>query len=135
MVCCICKEKPATVFYTKIEGDKTIKVDVCESCAKSKGAKVAAYGAAAKGATLLNYGNVTTDLVVLVADRSPHKQHRFMPGCHLPILPPEAVIDQMPDYLLILPWNLRKEIMGEMDIIREWGGRFVTAIPKLEIVP
>ena len=103
--------------------------------AKSKGAKVAAYGAAAKGATLLNYSNVTTDLVVLAADRSPHKQHRFMPGCHLPILPPEAIIDQMPDYLLILPWNLRKEIMGEMDIIREWGGRFVTAIPKLEIVP
>ncbi len=67
--------------------------------AKSKGAKVAAYGAAAKGATLLNYSNVTTDLVVLAADRSPHKQHRFMPGCHLPILPPEAIIDQMPDYL------------------------------------
>jgi SAM-dependent methyltransferase len=103
--------------------------------ARAKGQKVAAYGAAAKGATLLNYSNVTTDLIAFAADRSPHKQNRFMPGSHIPILPPESVIDQMPDYLLILPWNLRKEIMGEMDIIREWGGRFVTAIPRLEILP
>ncbi len=99
----------------------------------ASGKTVAAYGAAAKGNTLLNYCDITTESIAYVVDRSPHKQGLFMPGSHIPILPPETVEASRPDYLLILPWNLREEISEQMVGIRDWGGRFVVPIPELEV--
>ncbi|MDB5499732.1 MAG: SAM-dependent methyltransferase [Phenylobacterium sp.] len=102
---------------------------------KAAGRRVAAYGAAAKGNTFLNYCGTTTDDVVAVFDASPAKQGRFLPGSHLPILAPQAVREIRPDDLLILPWNLRDEIMAQMAFIRDWGGRFVTASPQTRVFP
>jgi C-methyltransferase C-terminal domain/Putative zinc binding domain/Methyltransferase domain len=101
---------------------------------KAAGRRLAAYGAAAKGNTFLNYCGTTTDDIVAVFDASPAKQGRFLPGSHLPILGPEAVRDVRPDDLLILPWNLKDEIAGQMAFIREWGGRFVTASPTTSVI-
>jgi hypothetical protein len=103
--------------------------------AKAAGERVAAYGAAAKGNTLLNSAEVTTEEIGYVVDRSPHKQGRFLPGSHLPILEPDHVRDDRPDYLLVLPWNLRDEITAQMADVREWGCRFVVPVPRLELVP
>jgi SAM-dependent methyltransferase len=94
---------------------------------------VCAYGAAAKGNTLLNYAGIKTDLLRCVADLNPEKRDKFLPGSRIPIISPEKLIEMKPDYLLILPWNLKNEIMDQMSCIRDWGGKFVTAIPKLEI--
>jgi SAM-dependent methyltransferase len=102
--------------------------------AKRKGRRIAAYGAAAKGNTLLNYCGLGTDRIAYVVDRNPHKQGRFLPGSHLPILGPEAVFETKPDDLVILPWNLADEIVQEMADIRAWGGRFVIAVPEIRIV-
>ncbi|MDD5177603.1 MAG: class I SAM-dependent methyltransferase [Sterolibacterium sp.] len=102
--------------------------------AKRAGKTVVAYGAAAKGNTLLNYCGIRSDFIDYVVDRSPHKQGLFMPGSQLPILPPERVRATRPDYLLILPWNLRKEIVQQMAHVREWGGRFVLPIPRVEVL-
>lgn len=102
--------------------------------AKVEGRSVAAYGAAAKGNTLLNYCNISTDLVSFVVDRNPHKQGHSLPGSRLPICPPERVFEAKPDYLLILPWNIKEEIMATMAGIRKWGGRFVVPIPKVEVM-
>ena len=101
--------------------------------AKEKGRSVAAYGAAAKGSTLLNYCGIREDLLDYVVDRNPHKQGRFVPGVHVPIHAPQRILETRPDYLLILPWNLREEIQQQMAEIRQWNGRFVVAIPELEI--
>jgi len=103
--------------------------------AKAAGERVAAYGAAAKGNTLLNTAEVTTEEIGYVVDRSPHKQGRFLPGSHLPILEPDHVRDDRPDYLLVLPWNLRDEITAQMADVRKWGCRFVVPVPRLEVVP
>jgi hypothetical protein len=102
--------------------------------AASSGKTVVAYGAAAKGNTLLNYCGIDRDLVAFVVDRSPHKQGRYLPGSRIPIVSPEAVFETKPDFLLILPWNLKDEIMDGMKNIREWGGRFVWCVPELEVV-
>jgi hypothetical protein len=101
---------------------------------KAAGRRIAAYGAAAKGNTFLNYCGVTTDDIVAVFDASPAKQGRFLPGSHLPILEPAAVREVRPDDLLILPWNLKDEIMGQMAFIGDWGGRFVTASPETQVI-
>jgi len=101
--------------------------------ARDRGLKTAAYGAPAKGNTLLNYCGIRDDLIDYTVDRSPHKQGQFLPGTHLPIYPPSRICETRPDYLLILPWNLKDEIMREMSTIREWGGRFVVPVPKLAI--
>ena len=101
--------------------------------AKRLGRKVAAYGAAAKGNTFLNYCGVTPDDIVAVFDRNPHKQGKRLPGSHIPVLPPGAISSIRPDDMLILPWNLKAEIMEQLAYIREWGGRFVTATPDVEI--
>jgi 2-polyprenyl-3-methyl-5-hydroxy-6-metoxy-1,4-benzoquinol methylase len=95
---------------------------------------VVAYGAPAKGNTLLNYCGVKTDLVGYTVDRSPHKQNHFLPGTHLPIYAPERIAQTKPDYVLILPWNLKDEIMSEMTHVREWGGKFVVPIPEVAVV-
>lgn len=97
------------------------------------GKTVVGYGAAAKGNTLLNYCGVGPEFMHYVVDRSPHKQGRLLPGSHIPVLAPSAVFETRPDYLFILPWNLREEIAAQMKGIREWGGKFVTPIPRLEI--
>jgi hypothetical protein len=101
--------------------------------AKRAGKSVVGYGAAAKGNTLLNYCGIRTDFLDYVVDRSPHKQGRLLPGTHIPIHAPDRVRETQPDYLLILPWNLREEIMGQMAHIREWGGRFVVPIPAVQV--
>ncbi|OXE36295.1 MAG: SAM-dependent methyltransferase [Phenylobacterium zucineum] len=101
--------------------------------ARFEGKRVAAYGAAAKGNTFLNYAGVGTEDIVAVFDANPHKQDRFLPGSHIPILAPSRVDAIKPDYLLILPWNLKTEIMGQMAGIRSWGGKFVTAAPEPQV--
>lgn len=103
--------------------------------ARRSGLSVVGYGAAAKGNTLLNYCGIRTDLLDYVADRSPHKQGKFLPGTHVPILAPDRIRETRPAYVLILPWNLRAEITEQLAFIREWGGRFVVPIPSLEILP
>jgi SAM-dependent methyltransferase len=103
--------------------------------AKASGSRVVAYGAAAKGNTLLNAAEITTGEVRYVVDRNPHKQGRFLPGSHLPIFEPDHVRRDRPDYLLLLPWNLRDEIVEQMADVREWGCRFVVPVPGLEVVP
>ena len=98
--------------------------------AKADGKRVAAYGAAAKGNTFLNYADVGTDDIVAAFDANPHKQDHYLPGSHVPIYAPAKVDEVRPDYLLILPWTLKDEIMGQMAGIRDWGGRFVTVVPE-----
>ncbi|HET6329276.1 MAG TPA: class I SAM-dependent methyltransferase [Holophagaceae bacterium] len=102
--------------------------------AKQEGKSVAGYGAPAKGNTLLNYCGVRSDLLAYTVDRSPHKQGRFLPGVRIPIFAPERIAETQPDYLLILPWNLKDEIMDQMAAIRSWGGKFVLPIPRLEVL-
>jgi hypothetical protein len=102
--------------------------------AKAEERRIAAYGAAAKGNTFLNYCGTTADDIVAAFDANPAKQGRFLPGSHVPILAPDATRQVRPDYLLILPWNLKAEIMGELAYIAEWGGRFVMAQPRTEVV-
>ncbi|KAB2966702.1 MAG: class I SAM-dependent methyltransferase [Thermoanaerobaculia bacterium] len=103
--------------------------------ARREGKRVVGYGAPAKGNTLLNYCGVRTDFLDFTVDRSPHKQGRYLPGTRIPILAPEAIFEAKPDYVLILPWNLRDEIAGQMAAVRAWGGRFVVAIPRVEVLP
>lgn len=102
--------------------------------AKEAGKKVVCYGAAAKGVTLVNYCGVRDDLVEYVVDKSPYKQNHFMPGVRIPIYAPEKIFETKPDYVLILPWNLRNEISEQMKGIREWGGRFVVPIPQVTVL-
>ncbi len=99
--------------------------------AKAEGKTVVGYGAAAKGNTFMNYCRLTDGDIAFVADRSPHKQGRLLPGVHAPIVDPELIRQTRPDYVLILPWNLAREIEQQLGFIRDWGGRFVTAIPQL----
>ncbi len=101
---------------------------------KRKGKTVAAYGAAAKGNTLLNYAGVKPDLLSFVCDAAPSKQGMFMPGSHIPILPPGALAERKPDYVLILPWNIAGEVVQQQACVKEWGGRFVVAIPELKVL-
>ena len=103
--------------------------------AKRQGKTIAGYGAPGKGNTLLNYCGIRTDFIDFTVDRNPYKQGHFLPGSRIPILAPEAIQERKPDYLLILPWNLRKEITGQMAYIREWGGKFVVPIPEVEVIP
>jgi len=101
--------------------------------AKLAGRTVVGYGAPAKGNTLLNYCGVGTDLIAYTVDRSPHKQGKFLPGTHIPIYHPDRIRATKPDFVLILPWNLRREIMEQMAFIRDWGGRFVVPIPQVRV--
>jgi SAM-dependent methyltransferase len=102
--------------------------------AKRSGKSIAAYGAPAKGNTLLNYCGVGTDFIDYTVDRNPEKQGRFLPGSHIPVYPPERLRETSPDYVLILPWNLADEIVEQMADVRDWGGRFVVAIPETKIL-
>lgn len=100
---------------------------------KRKGKNVVAYGAAAKGNTLMNFAGIRPDLIEFVVDRNPSKQGKFMPGSRIPITDEEMLRQVKPDYVVILPWNLRDEVTGQLAYIREWGGRFVTAVPELSV--
>jgi 2-polyprenyl-3-methyl-5-hydroxy-6-metoxy-1,4-benzoquinol methylase len=102
---------------------------------RREGKKIAAYGAPAKGNTLLNYAGIRADLLPFTVDRSPHKQGLLLPGSHIPIFSPDKIFEEKPDFLLILPWNLRDEIRTQMQQIRSWGGQFVMPIPTLTILP
>ena len=102
--------------------------------ARNRGLSTAAYGAPAKGNTLLNYCGIRDDLLDYTVDRSPHKQGKFLPGTHLPIYAPDHIRDTRPDFLLILPWNLRDEVVRDMSYIRDWGGRFVVPVPELAVL-
>jgi SAM-dependent methyltransferase len=102
--------------------------------AKDAGRTIVGYGAPAKGATLLNYCGIGTDFLEYTVDKSPHKQGAYLPGVRIPILEPAAIARSRPDYVFILPWNLRDEIVGEMAAIREWGGRFMVRTPEMTIL-
>jgi SAM-dependent methyltransferase len=102
---------------------------------KRAGKTIVGYGAPAKGNTLLNYCGVREDFLDYTVDASPHKQGKFLPGTHLAIHAPARILETRPDYVLILPWNLRDEISGQMAAVRDWGGRFVVAIPEAAVLP
>jgi len=102
--------------------------------ARRDGKSVAGYGAPGKGNTLLNYCGIRTDFIDYTVDRNPHKHGKFLPGTHIPIFPPERIRETRPDYVLILPWNLKNEIAEQLAYIREWGGRFVVPIPQVQIL-
>jgi SAM-dependent methyltransferase len=114
---------------------QTVKRDLLEFLitAKRQGRRVVGYGAPAKGNTLLNYCGIRTDFLDYTVDRNPAKQGQYLPGTHIPIFAPERLRETRPDYVLVLPWNLRQEIVSQLDFIRGWGGRFVVPIPRLEV--
>jgi SAM-dependent methyltransferase len=136
--------READAGYTSLEHYLSFEEKVKESKrrllaflveAKDARKKVVAYGAAAKGNTLLNYCGIRTDFIDYVVDRSRQKQGLFLPGTHIPILSPDKILETRPDYLLILPWNLKDEVMQQMAHIRSWGGQFVVPIPKARVYP
>ncbi len=116
-------------FYHKIIN---LKMDFLECLIKIKkeGKHIISYGAAAKGNTLFNYCGIKTDFIDYAVDKNPHKQNTFLPGVRIPVYSPERIKETKPDYVIITPWNLKKEISDELDYIREWGGKFIIAIPS-----
>lgn len=100
---------------------------------KNQGKLIVGYGAPAKGNTLLNYCGIGSDFIEYTVDISPHKQGLYLPGTHIPIYEPEKIQETKPDYVIILPWNIKEEIMEQMSFIKEWGGKFVTLIPNIEV--
>jgi len=102
--------------------------------AKKDDKKVVAYGAAAKGNTLLNYAGIKNDLIAFVVDKSPHKQNKYLPASHIPIVDEIKIKEARPDYILILPWNIKDEVMTQLEYVKEWNCQFLVAVPKLIIV-
>ncbi|BBO82788.1 SAM-dependent methyltransferase [Desulfosarcina ovata subsp. sediminis] len=121
-----------TAFADKVHATKRQLLSFLISCHEA-GKTVAGYGAPAKGNTLLNYCGIREDLLPYTVDRSPHKQGQFLPGTHIPVYAVEEIEKRQPDYLLILPWNLKDEIMAQMAGIGRWGGRFVVPIPHVQV--
>jgi hypothetical protein len=113
-----------------------IKSDLLEFLLRAarEGKTVAGYGAPGKGNTLLNHCGIRTDLLSYTVDRSPVKQGKFLPGTHIPIYAPERLAETRPDYILVLPWNLREEISQQLSYVGSWGGKLVFPIPEFEIV-
>jgi SAM-dependent methyltransferase len=120
-------------FAQQVKKTKLALVDFLVSAAK-RGKKVAGYGAPGKSATLLHYCGIGKDLIEYTVDRSPYKQGRFLPGSRIPIYHPDRIRETRPDYVVILPWNLKDEIMQQLQFIRDWGGRFVVPIPKVSVI-
>jgi C-methyltransferase C-terminal domain len=102
--------------------------------AKRAGKSIAGYGAPGKGNTLLNYCGIRTDFLDYTVDRNPYKHGRFLPGTRIPIHPPEKLRETRPDYVFILPWNLKEEIRQQLAYVREWGGQLVVPIPDIEVL-
>lgn len=139
----VLKEKERQVGLTTLEGYNNFSSQVQEIKrnaleffirAKREGKKIVGYGAPAKGNTFLNYCGIRTDFIDFTVDKSPHKQNHLLPGSHIPIRHPDEIRKEKPDYIFILPWNLRDEIMHELADVRAWGGQFVIAIPRLEVL-
>jgi len=137
------REREARLGYKGIELYKSFservmatKRDILQFMidAKRQGKTIAGYGAPAKGNTLLNYCGIRTDMISYTVDRSPHKQGSFLPGTRIPIYAPEKIRETKPDYVFILPWNLKDEVMQQMVHIRDWGGKFVIPIPSVTVV-
>ena len=103
--------------------------------AKRAGKSIVGYGAPGKGNTLLNYCGIRTDFIDFTVDRNPYKHGKFLPGSHIPIHPPSRLEEARPDYVLVLPWNLKEEILAQLSHVREWGGRFILPIPEAVVVP
>jgi hypothetical protein len=119
-------------FARRVKQTKVALLDLLLGAAR-EGKSVAGYGAPGKSATLLHYCGIGKDLIEYTVDRSPYKQGRFLPGTHIPIYHPDRIRETRPDYVVILPWNLKDEIMMQLQFIREWGGRFVVPIPKTTV--
>jgi hypothetical protein len=119
-------------FAEKVKDTKRSLLE-CLIRVKQEGKSIAGYGAPGKGNTLLNYCGIGTDFIDYIVDRNPYKHGQFTPGRHIPIYPPERIRETRPDYLLILPWNLKHEIMQQTAYIREWGGKFIVPIPQAAI--
>jgi len=122
-----------TNFYEKVI---SLKLDLWKFIinAQKQGKKIVCYGAPAKGNTLLNYCGIKNDLIEFTVDISPHKQGLYLPGTHIPIHQPKFIKKNKPDYVLLLAWNLKEEIMEQMNFIREWGGKFVIPIPNVRVI-
>ena len=126
-----------TDFYSNFQ-DKAnkVKYDLTKFLIQAKEARkiVIGYGAAAKGNTLLNFAGIKEDLLSCVVDKNPTKQNKFLPGSRIPILNEDVIVKLKPDYVLILPWNLKNELTSQLEYIKDWQGRFVIAVPKLEVI-
>ncbi|GAB3124620.1 class I SAM-dependent methyltransferase [Novispirillum itersonii] len=122
-----------TGFGPKVEAVRDALLAFLHDC-KAQGRSVAAYGAAAKGNTLLNYCGVTADLISFVVDRNPHKQGHLLPGSRIPVVGPEVLAERKPDFVLILPWNLTAEIVAQYPEVPGWGGRFAVPVPTLKVL-
>jgi hypothetical protein len=120
-------------FSTRVEQTKWSLLEFLID-RRREGKRVAGYGAPGKGNTLLNYCGIRTDLLEFTVDRNPYKQGQFLPGTHIPIRHPEALEQARPDYILILPWNLKEEIVAQLSYAREWGARCVVPIPEVEVL-
>jgi 2-polyprenyl-3-methyl-5-hydroxy-6-metoxy-1,4-benzoquinol methylase len=123
-------------YLTFDEGVRAVKREILSFLiqAKEKGKTIVGYGAPAKGNTLLNYCGIRTDFIDYTVDRSVYKQGRYLPGSHIPIEAPDKIKETRPDYIFILPWNIKDEIMEQMSFIREWGGKFIVPIPRVEVL-
>jgi SAM-dependent methyltransferase len=127
------RDEPLAEFAARVEELKTRLLALLADLKRS-GKTLAAYGAAAKGSTLLNYAGIGCETLDFVADRSPHKQGRYMPGVHVPIVAPERLVEARPDYCLLLTWNFAEEIMAQQAEYRRGGGRFIIPVPSPRIV-
>lgn len=124
-------------FYEGFEAKaQKVKTDLLQFLNEQKksGKKVAAYGAAAKGNTLLNYCGIKNEGILFVVDASPYKQGQFLPGSHIPIVAEDEIRKNKPDYVIIFPWNIKEEIMNQLSYIRQWGGQFVISIPEFQVI-
>ena len=122
-----------SAFAEKVKHVKRKLLDLLITL-KSEGKTIVGYGAPAKGNTLLNYCGIRSDFIDYTVDRSPYKQERFLPGTHIPVLSPDTIQETKPDYILILPWNLREEIISQLSYVRKWGGRFIVPIPEAKVI-
>jgi hypothetical protein len=138
------RAREASAGFDRLDGYRSFTEQVHETkrrllefliAARRRAKMVAGYGAPGKGNTLLNYCGIRTDFLDYTVDRNPYKHGKFLPGTHIPIFPPERIDETKPDYLLILPWNLKDEIMEQMSGIRAWGGQFVVPIPDVKVYP
>ena len=137
------KEEEMTLGVNRLETYATFTEKVKETkrklCSllidlKRKGKSITNYGAPGKGNTLLNYCGIYTDFIDYSVDRNPYKQGKFLPGTRIPIYPPDKIEETKPDYVMIMPWNLKDEIMNQMAFIRDWGAQFIIPIPEPEII-
>ena len=119
-------------FSRQVATTRNDFVEFLINCQRS-GKRVAGYGAPGKGNTLLNHCGIRSDLIEFTVDRNPHKHGLFLPGTHIPISPVERLAEERPDYVVIMPWNLREEITQQLSYVGEWGGRFVVSLPRLEV--